>query len=617
MKYTVKASSEFGSAEIHGETVRFIADKHHASAFFSLSFRLENWEEDAYVLMPACAYNGNRFKRTGRYGYPIVYTVEEAAAWDDPVIPEVPALNPDGSGEIEVTAGDMSVPCVGIFYRKAGKGFLLYTQQCVKNKNIGFTVRKGAVELSFPANRKRAYRWSKPYAENIDTGLTVEEKEEILAQFRVFTFDCGSVDGFFEAFFETRKSLLHDKRTPNLYSQKLWDIMEKHFNEHLWSGDYYGSVFKNWEPGWCGGGMNLFPLLLRGNSLSRERCERTLDFLAAHQSKAGFFYSYTPETDETYGDYGRVTFTNTPAPEVHLIRRSGDVLGYLIKVLAVQEKPSWIQCAKRCADGLSQVFERCGTFGQYVNMETGEMLVGASCAGASSIGSLVRAYTYFNNKNYLDTAIASGEYYYRQFISQGVTSGAISDAACSPDSESVAAFVESYVLLYEITKDSKWLNYAKASANILSSWVVTYRYQFPAGSEFERLGINTVGSVFANVQNKHSAPGLCTSSGEYVYKLYQYTNDKRYLELILDIMSAIPQSVSTREKPIYAKMSAYEGETLDDAQILPEGYICERVNMSDWEGNMGVGNVFLASCWCESSLMLTFSDLIDKNNLDW
>ena len=43
---------------------------------------------------------------------------------------------------------------------------------------------------------------------------------------------------------------------------------------------------------------------------------------------------------------------------------------------------------------------------------------------------------------------------------------------------------------------------------------------------------------------------------------------------------------------------------------LPDGCICERVNMSDWEGPGAVGGVYAFSCWCETSLILTDFELM-------
>ena len=121
-------------------------------------------------------------------------------------------------------------------------------------------------------------------------------------------------------------------------------------------------------------------------------------------------------------------------------------------------------------------------------------------------------------------------------------------------------------------------------------------------------------SVFANAQNKHSAPGICTLSGNSLYKLYQWTNNALYKELYEDIALTISQYMSTEERPIYSwdvpKDAAANDQTnmTVEREKLPQGFICERVNMSDWETERCVGGVFNASCWCETSNLLTLAE---------
>ena len=85
-------------------------------------------------------------------------------------------------------------------------------------------------------------------------------------------------------------------------------------------------------------------------------------------------------------------------------------------------------------------------------------------------------------------------------------------------------------------------------------------------------------------------------------KLYRFTKNEKYLELIKDIAYFIPQCVSTDKRPIY---------TWDKPpKKQPEGFIGERVNMSDWEGTDALGGTFYGSCWCETSLTLSFAELM-------
>ena len=393
---------------------------------------------------------------------------------------------------------------------------------------------------------------------------------------------------------------MHSPGVSFAYTETLWELMEQHFNTANWSGEYYAEVSHVWQCGWVGGGMNTYPLLKYGTPLSQQRAIQTLDYLTSHQAPSGFYYGWIRQGvigDDSFG---------TPGMEgIHLVRKSADALYFLFKnFTATTPKPAWIESARRCADALAKLFDRYGTFGQFVNVETGEMVIGCGNGSMMACGALAKAGAYFGKQRYLDVAAAAMEHYLRGFAETGVTNGGPGEILCAPDSESAFAMLESCVALYETAPDPKWLRWARTAAHYCASWVVTYAYEFPPESEFARLGINTTGSVFANVQNKHSAPGICTLSGDSLLKLYRWTGEEAYLELLKDIAGFLPQCVSTEERPIFSWDTP--------PRKLDPGTICERVNMSDWEGSGRVGGVFNGSCWCETSVLLTFAEVMTQ-----
>lgn len=614
--YTFKTNTRYGRCEYADEKVLFEADRCYEEADWSVEIDFSEWEEDCYVFAPACAYNGNRFEQVDRM-YPPMYVASEIKENARPLMMKgIPALNVDGSGKIEVTAGDMSVPCVGIFFKKRKEAFFLFTEQEVKGKNLGFGIEKGKITVQYPTKRGFAYRYVLPPEPDPDKGVPVRYGEKISSRLLIRSFACEDIPQFFEIFFENRKILMRSDRPKNGYTERLWQVMEAHFNDHNWSGNYYGNTrWHSWEPGWCGCAMSSYPLYKLGSERTKERAIQTIDWLVSHVAPSGFFYGVVYdgeiEDDSHYysiqrrGGIGKEEYR--AMKDCHLVRKSGDALLFLYKHFeAMPVKKEWERAAEGCADAFVRLFDKYGTFGQFVNAETGEMLVGLSCAGASAVGALALSWEYFQKSEYLETAKKACEFYYQNFVAQGVTSGGPGEILTAPDSESSYAMVESCVLLYEATKEEKWLEYAKDSAKLFSSWVMTYAYKFPEGCEFAIQKINTTGSVFANVQNKHSAPGICTFSGDTLYRLYRYTKDGRYLELIKDIAYFIPQCVSTPEKPLYD----WDHPHGDPEGRLLDGYICERVNTSDWEMAPYVGGVFNVSCWCETSLILGFAELM-------
>ena len=94
-------------------------------------------------------------------------------------------------------------------------------------------------------------------------------------------------------------------------------------------------------------------------------------------------------------------------------------------------------------------------------METGELLIGGSTAGAIVPAGLTLAAKYFGEPKYLKIARELGEFMLRQFVARGLTTGGPGEALAAPDSESSYALLKSFVTLYEATGDQIWVDAAR------------------------------------------------------------------------------------------------------------------------------------------------------------
>ena len=598
MKYNVSGFSEFGICKFD-KTVSFKANCDSDNAFFEINFNFDDWEEDAFVFMPACAYNGNRFERVNRR-YPPQYTPEDYGVDNEPLISSmIPSMGKDGNQALEVTSADMALPCLGIFYRNKKEGIFIITPQQVKNSNIGYTVEKGKFKLSYPANRKNPYYAMKypDYSLVDEKGIEISKGEEITSEIFIREFPCKDMIDFYDEFFKIRKAYLKSDRAENLYTEELFELIEDMTNYNSWSGKTYPRHNPWSAGGWCDGcGVESAIFLKKGNEVSKRRAIKALDFdtLPEHLTKAGFFYS---TVTDGIGD-GKYHLTRYSAASFYHIVRNFEL---------TNPHKQWIDCVKTLADAFVKLFEKYGKFGSYINSETGEILIGSGNSGVLAIGALAKVGKFLQHEKYIKTSVKAAEYYYNKFLTDGMTYGGCGDIMSAPDSESSFMMLEALVALYEVTKDEKWLKASETILKYCSSWVVSYVHKFPDASEFDRLNINTVGSVYASVQNAHSAPGICTLSGECIYKLYKYTGNNEYLDFIKDIAYFIPQCISTNERPIWARM----GKPGEEKKLL-KGWINERVNMSDWEKKWnGQGNVFYCGCWPSNSFLATYADLME------
>lgn len=565
---------------------------------------INNCDGSEYVFFPACAYNGNKFNVLKK-DYPPMYKPEEAKVDMDTTITDVPRLNKDGSGKIQVTTGDVSTPCVAVYNKTINKAMFVYTIQAINGKNIGLAYEKGKISLTYPAYREQIY-----YGSCMHKNTEPYEDIEADIPYKVIEADCKSFEEFFDIYFKNRKIMGMDDKRPDIPTfEEQFELHRNKFNSMNWTGEYYDiDTMGGWQPGWVGGAISSYPLMKLGGEVEKERAIKTLEHLYDNQAPSGLFYGFNDKAGDGFGNPGTETWL--------FIRKSADALYFSFKHFELMETipEKFSKGAKKLADLFVSVWEKYGQLGQFLDCNTGEIIVGNSTAGAIVPAAFLKAYEFFGDEKYLKNAKEIADYFYKKYALSGYTTGGPGEILQCPDSESAAALLESLVAIYEKTKDDKWLSYSENIAKFVSSWVVSYNYEFPSDSEFGIHNKKTIGSVFANVQNKHSAPGFCTLSGVSLYKLYKWTGNELYKELYDDITLTVIQYMSTDEKPIYDRDIPKDARLFCSESVeferykLPHGFINERVNMSDWETERCIGGVFHGSCWSETSNLLFLAE---------
>jgi hypothetical protein len=582
---------------------------HLAKAAVAVELEFGNWSRENYVLLPAAAYNGNRFLSRKIPYSPKLYFVQDIGPDEPVIITDVPRLNiGNGMSRIQERSGSLSVPCIGFHDAKRKRGFLLFTKQDNKLGDYGIGIeetrdrKRAIISITSPVVRElHNYRICDNEFPSLDRPRNFKAGDEVRIEFRICEFAAPKLQDFFDQFAEARKQLFPPSVSkPALPFSACFELQEKKFNRDNFvpRHGYYSvgprqNFLQDWQIGWTGGMISTYPLLFAGDARTRKNVIRNFDWLFPDGiAPSGFFWDAGRNGTEWIGGDIRKPHTGN----WHLIRKSGDAVFFIIKQflliekLGITVKPVWRKGVKRVCDGFVKLWNENQQFGQFVHSLTGEICVGGSTSGAIVPAALVLAADYFVEKKYLAVAEASAEKFYREFTVKGLSCGGPGDALQNPDSESWYALIESFVALYEATGKNIWCTRAAETSRQFSTWVVGYDFRFPPQSTFGKAGIRTTGSVYANAQNKHSAPGLCTFSGLGLFKLFRATGDRFHLEMLRDIAFGLPQYLPHPRKP------------LGDAK---SGWMCERVNMTDWEGPEKVGETHKMTTWAETSLMLT------------
>lgn len=572
---------------------------------FSVNFQFDRWTPDNYVFVPSIVYDGNRFA-VKDINYPPFWYDKNEWRLDMPTTTTVqPTLNEKGGqSRIDLTSGNASTPLMAFFSQRDQRAWMVQTNQgnnlgdyglsIEEKKNQGEAVFSIQAPVVRPGNRA-------------DFPATVSVGEKVTVSCRTYNFKASRLNDMMDRFVEVRKTFNPATRNDVLPFSHAWTLLDDLYQnrrwderiEMYWLSDVQEHASWNfiWQLGWVGGGQSTLPLLLQGTDQGKERAMRNLDVIYSKtQTKSGFFYAYG-DGKEFYG-FG---YSAPLEHNVTMVRSQGDWLYMaqrqinLLKSRGEQVKSSWLEGTKKQAEAFARLWDKYGQFGQFVDVETGDLCIGGSTAGGIVPAGLVLASKLYDNPRYLDIARQAARDYYTNYVAKGYTTGGPGEILSTPDSESAFGLFESYMVLYEYTGEKEWLKYASELLPICASWTVSYDFTFPESSPLGKIGAHSCGSVWASVANKHAAPGICTWSGDCLLKYYRATNDERALELLTDIAHNLPQYISRKECPV---------------GNMPSGGVCERVNLSDWEGKDQVGGSIFGSCsWCEVAAMLTVTEL--------
>ena len=566
------------------------------SAGVAVAFDFKPWSTDNYVLAPAQLYGGNRFRILPLAYPPYIHDPKERPL-DMPVTTtDILHLNPDGShAKVEMNTGNVATPMLSFFSPKKKRGFILLAEQGTRFGNNGLFVEEDAGPKEFP--KRISFVVSAPgvreqryvmcgRADSWDQGADWKAGDELALKFKLYNFPVDTLPAFYAKVFDVRKALTGENSyacvTP--YSAAA-DLILKHHNADKWfqgkKYSYYCNHPDDPNPyshqiGWSAIPIYSFPDVIAETPERLQRVCLTMDAVMGAQSKSGLMYAINRDGEILGDPHGQQAQRRT----ITMIRRTMDVLYFGLQSLDVMKKrghgsmikPAWGTGLRACAEGLLRVWKEYGQFGQFIDADTLKMDVNGSTAGCAASAGLALASRYFHDLKYLEIAEAAVRMYYRRDFLRGYAGGGASEILQSPDSEAPWDMLESCMALYEVTENREWVEKAKFAADMLSTWMVSYDYAFPLGSAMQRAGTHAAGSIFASSQNNHSAPGFYILSGDCLLKLFRATGDKRYAEMYKDTAHNVIQYVGAPHNPLRHE----------------NGYVTERVQLSDWEGhNLG------------------------------
>ena len=613
----IRASAEFSDKRSNSWEVRFSAARLSNEGFkCSFDYRLTGGTaedvffehsltpempasgEETYVLLPGLLYDGNRL-------------TEPAPTH---AIPQLAAAQ---NFQVDTPIFTLSIPVAAFHERRTGKTLMVLTEPATALDMSGFSCVSRAedhrISVVAPCYRETHFH-HEHYSPEVPKGATISEGMRFSVPVSYFTMECRDIIGLFDALQPLRRLVRPDfQRTSRLPLSEAAALVESNFNTRIWADgpdeqfylnamlpDYdlarsgVAGLYPGWQlqVGWCAGVITGYAFLKMGSELSRMRSRMMLDKIAnGGVSPSGLFWSIFANREwQTAVKNGQ---------GIQHMRMPADATFYYLKAIALErsrglQHPDWQKAAISNLDAFTRLWTEHRDFGHKVDRSTLAIAVPGTAAGALCIGGLALGANLPRGKEYLAAAREASEAFHEQFVRTGWIVAGPLDIPNAPDSESVTALLESFVTMYEVTQDRLYLQYARETAQHLSTWVVAYNATFPEGTYCRKNGIQTVGGVLANSQNHHIGPSFCTNSGSALLRLYRYTGDPMPLQLLEDAISGLPQYV-------------YTGTESYDKTMKP-GMMSEQFNMTDELGARGEMG-WVSASWPATCVLLSFGEV--------
>ncbi len=604
--WTCSRTSSENSLEVKFRLISGSAD----DTGVAVAFDFADWSPKNYLLIPAVVYNGNRL-HTLAGGYMPTYPPD---MYFNPNLPVTMSDNPRLSLEkgkkslIELLTGNAATPAIAFYCPSKKRGFILLCEQKSRFGNNGLIVEESEKQdrisfiVSAPGVRKLAAGFG-GFGPSGDTGAGWSAGDTLTLKFKTYEFPARGIPDLLEKFMSVRKDLTGPNHPRNRVpmSETIRTVVPRF--KKRWATVPAGSYYlpensPDFQLGWVSGFMQT-PMLAINDPKEREHICQQMDFVIDKlQGTSGLFYGGTTAEGKLRAD------RSIDNRVFVLTRKNGDALIAFFKYFAILKaqghadliKPSWENAARKFAQAFVALWRKNGQFGQYLDPKTGEIAVFNSTSGAVVPAGLALASKYFGDASFLKVAQESAKYYFeRDVIRQGFTGGYCADTSQDPDSDSTYALLESCMTLDWATHNPAWIQRSRVLANLGATWTLSYDHEFPKQSDIGKMDGHMAGAVWASAQNKHAAPGICTASGDYLFKLYRATGNSLYADLIRDIQHA---HVEATEMPGHRTTGTGIGASM------------ERIQPTDGEGKGAIGNfIQTQNAWTELNGLMMATEL--------
>jgi hypothetical protein len=208
---------------------------------------------------------------------------------------------------------------------------------------------------------------------------------------------------------------------------------------------------------------------------------------------------------------------------------------YLRERTLGREHPEWFNWMKTYVDWLILQQRADGSFPRRWLPGSNEVAELTGTTSYCPVPLLIMMTRETGDPKYLQAAVRAAEYVWVNWGTRGLFIGGASDNPNITDKEAGMLSMEAYLSLFEETKNTEWLQRAKAAADFTESWIWIWNLPMPVDADDANLhwkkGVPTIGLQGITAQGAGGVDEYLDWSVPSYAKLYKYTSDQHYLDV--------------------------------------------------------------------------------------
>lgn len=199
-----------------------------------------------------------------------------------------------------------------------------------------------------------------------------------------------------------------------------------------------------------------------------------------------------------------------------------------------REHPEWLAWCREFTDWLLPQQRADGGFPRSWKLGSNEVASASPNSSFNAVPLLVLMNRLTGEPKYLEAAIRAADFCWHNGQSRGRFVGGTIDNPDVLDKEAATISLEAYLALYEATRDTTWLAYARGAADYAETWIYLWNVPMPAEDNppprHWTSGASTVGVQLIATGHSLVDQYMCFDADDFA-RLYKYTGDAHYYEV--------------------------------------------------------------------------------------